>query len=141
MTLHRQHLGALLIVACVLLLPAEGFAQQSGGRGSALVATAERDATAWYAANEQVYQLGAEADYAGERTLVVGATTGSTAASYTALEKDLTAAIAADQAVFDSAAADGAGTLAPLAGVIIAASVLMAIGCAWAVSRRLAEYR
>jgi hypothetical protein len=105
------------------------------------VATAERDATAWYAANKQVYQLGAKADYAGERNLVVGATTGSTAVSYTALETDLSAAIAADQAVFNSAAADGAATLAPLAGVIIAASVLMAIGCAWGVSRRLAEYR
>jgi hypothetical protein len=123
------------------LLGDAAAAQQSGGRGSALVATAERDATAWYAANKQVYQLGAEADYAGERNLVVGATTGSTAASYTALEHDLSAAIAADQAVFDSAAAAGAGTLAPLAGVIIAASVLMAIGCAWGVSRRLAEYR
>lgn len=123
------------------LLGAAAAAQQSGGRGSALVATAERDAAAWYAANKQVYQLGAEADYAGERNLVVGAAAGSTAASYTALENDLTAAIAADQAVFDSAASSGAGTLAPLAGVIIAASVLMAIGCAWAVSRRLAEYR
>ena len=50
-------------------------------------------------------------------------------------------AIVADQAVFDAAAAAGSNTLGPLAGVVIAASLLMAVGCAWAVSRRLAEYR
>jgi hypothetical protein len=35
----------------------------------------------------------------------------------------------------------GANALDPLEGVVIAASLLMAAGCAWAVSRRLAEYR
>ena len=116
-------------------------AQPAGGRRTALVATAERDATAWYAANNQVYRLGGEANYAGERNLVVGATAGNTLTGYNALEGDLTQAIAADQAVFDSAAASGANELDPLAGVVIAASLLMAAGCAWAVSRRLAEYR
>ena len=47
-------------------------AQQAGGPGAALVAAAERDATAWYAANTQVYQLGTAANYAAERNLVVG---------------------------------------------------------------------
>ncbi|MGH3294387.1 MAG: hypothetical protein ACRDP7_21535, partial [Trebonia sp.] len=92
-------------------------------------------------ANDRVYRLGAAADYAGERNLVVGTAAGSTAAGYTALESDLTRAIAADQAVFESAATDGANALDPLAGVVIASSVLMALGCAWGVSRRLAEYR
>jgi hypothetical protein len=118
-------------------------AQEAGGQGTALVSTAERDATAWYAGNNQVYRLGsaARADYAGERNLVVGSAGASTAAGYTTLAGDLTNAIAADQAIFDSAAADGANALDPLAGVVIAASSLMALGCAWAVSRRLAEYR
>jgi hypothetical protein len=118
-------------------------AQEAGGQGTALVSTAERDATAWYAGNNQVYRLGsaARADYAGERNLVVGSAGASTAAGYTTLAGDLTNAIAADQAIFDSAAADGANALDPLAGVVIAASILMALGCAWAVSRRLAEYR
>jgi hypothetical protein len=119
----------------------DAAAQQPGGKGPALVASAEREATAWYAANDKVYQLGAAANYAGERDMVVGTTGGSTAASYSALESDLNAAIAADQAVFDSAAAEGASALDPLAGVMIAASLLMAAGSAWAVSRRLAEYR
>jgi hypothetical protein len=121
------------------LLAAAAAAQQAGGRGAALVATAERDASAWYAANNQVYKLGLAANYTAEQNLVVGAT--STATAYKALETDLAQAITADQAVFNSAAADGANSLGPLAGVVIAASLLMAICCGWAVSRRLAEYR
>ena len=88
-----------------------------------------------------MYKLGIAANYAAERNLVVGTATGSTATGYNALEGDLTQAISADQAVFNSAAAEGANALDPLAGVVIAASLLMAIGCGWAVSRRLAEYR
>jgi hypothetical protein len=116
-------------------------AQQAGGPGMALVATAERDASAWYSANDQVYRLGVAADYSGERNLVVGGGAGNTFAGYNHLEIDLDHALAADQAVFDSAATAGANALDPLEGVVIAASLLMAAGCAWAVSRRLAEYR
>lgn len=112
-------------------------AQGTSGQGASLVATAARDATAWYAANNQVYQLSTTSSYTAERSLIVG----STATEYTALEKDLTKAIAADQVVFDSAATAGANALDPLEGVVIAASLLMAAGCGWAVSRRLAEYR
>jgi hypothetical protein len=123
------------------LLGAAAAAQQAGGQGTALVSTAERDATAWYAANNQVYLLNSKANYAAERDLIVGSASGSTATGYSLLEGDITKAIAADQAIFDSAATAGANTLDPLAGVVIAASLLMALGCGWAVSRRLAEYR
>ena len=123
------------------LLGAAAAAQQAGGPGAALVATAARDATAWYAANNQVYLLNHKANYAAERDLIVGSASGSTATGYTRLEGDITKAIAADQGIFDSAATEGANTLDPLAGVVIAASLLMALGCGWAVSRRLAEYR
>jgi hypothetical protein len=116
-------------------------AQEAGGRGTALVATAERDVTAWYAASNQVYKLGTAANYAGERNLVVGSAQGNTLTGYNALEGDLTQAINADEDVFKSAATDGASALDPLAGVVISASLLMALGCVWAVSRRLAEYR
>jgi hypothetical protein len=115
--------------------------QQAGGRGASLVASAERDVTAWYAANRQVYELGAASDYAGERDAVVGGVPGNTLNGYNALELDLTYAINADDGVFTSAAAAGANALDPVAGVVIAASALMALCCAWAVSRRLAEYR
>ena len=116
-------------------------AQQAGGQGPALVAAAERDAAAWYSANDQVYALGVAANYSGERNLVVGGGSGNTSTGYNHLEIDLDQALAADQAVFASSATAGASALDPLEGVVIAASLLMAAGCAWAVSRRLAEYR
>ncbi|HEY1819711.1 MAG TPA: hypothetical protein VGG83_07265 [Trebonia sp.] len=112
-------------------------AQPAVGPGASLVATAERDATAWYAVNSEGYRLDTADNFPAERTLV----TGTAAAGYTALASDLTKGIQADQDVFDSAASSGASTLDPLEGVVIAASLLMAAGCAWAVSRRLAEYR
>ena len=122
-------------------LSAAAGAQQGGGSGAAAVASAERGATAWYAANQGVYALGTKARYAAEQQLVVGGGAGGTAAGYNALETSLSRAITADQAVFESAAGDAAHALDPLAGVVIAAAVLMAAGCAWAVTRRLAEYR
>jgi hypothetical protein len=88
-----------------------------------------------------VYKLGNEANYADERSLVVGGVPGNTLTGYNALEGDLTHAIESDEDVFKSAASDGVNALDPLAGVVIAASILMALSCAWALSRRLAEYR
>jgi len=113
-------------------------AQQPGGPGAPLVSQAEQEATAWYAANSQVYNLGNHANYAAEQTSVV---TGGTAAGYDTLEARIEAAINADQGVFQAAASAGASALSPLAGVVVACSLLMAVCCAWAVSRRLAEYR
>jgi hypothetical protein len=118
------------------LLDAAAAAQGGTGTAGPLIAEAQRDATSWYAANAKVYPLGLAADYAGERQSVIGATDG-----YSALETAITKAIDADQAVFQSAASSGSGTLGPLAGVVIATSVLMALGAAWAITRRLAEYR
>jgi hypothetical protein len=118
-------------------LLADAAAAQGGtGTAASLIAEAQRDATAWYAANAKVYPLGLAADYAGEKESVIGATDG-----YSALEGDITKAINADQAVFESASSSGSGTLSPLAGVVVAAAVLMALVSAWALSRRLAEYR
>src|SRR4029434_1315277 len=34
MKLHPRYLGAMVVIACVLLLPAEGLAQQSGIAGA-----------------------------------------------------------------------------------------------------------
>lgn len=117
-------------------LGAAAAAQAGTGRATSLIAAAQRDATSWYAANAKVYPLGLAANYAGEKASVISATGG-----YSALETAITQAISADQAVFESAASSGSDTLGPLAAVVIAASVLMALGSAWALSRRLAEYR
>ncbi|HTR93778.1 MAG TPA: hypothetical protein VMI73_18770 [Trebonia sp.] len=111
-------------------------AQAGTGKAVSLIAAAQRDATSWYAANAKVYPLGLAANYAGEQASVIGATDG-----YNALHTAITEAISADQAVFESAASSGRDTLGPLAAVVIATSVLMALGSAWALTRRLAEYR
>jgi hypothetical protein len=111
------------------------------GQAAAPVAAAEREATAWYAANAEVYRLGVTANYAAERSIVIGTGGGSSAAGYAALEGDITQAITSDQAVFRSAATAGADALDPLEPIVIVASLLMAFGCAWGFSRRLAEYR
>ena len=124
-------------------LSAAASAQDTGqgNNGASPVAAAQRDTTSWYAANKQVYTLGVNGDYAGERALVVGSVPGNTVTGYNALEGDLSAALKADQDVFNSAVASGADALDPLTGGIAAASLLMALGCGWAITRRLAEYR
>ncbi|HEX6521488.1 MAG TPA: hypothetical protein VF070_16030 [Streptosporangiaceae bacterium] len=123
------------------LLTSAGAASTGSQQAASLVAAAEREVTAWYAANAGVYRLGVAANYAAERTMVIGTGTGSSAAGYSALENDITKAINDDQAVFRSAATAGANVLDPLAPVVVAASLLMAAACVWGFSRRLAEYR
>ena len=93
------------------------------------------------AANSQVYTLGTKSEYAAERASVVATGAGGSATGYDTLEGRIEAAINADQGVFKAAASAGADALSPLAWVVIAGSLLMALCCAWAISRRLAEYR
>ena len=105
------------------------------------LAAAQRDAPAWYTANEQVYRLGASAQYKAERDMVIGTGPGSSAAGYNQLEHDISQALAASQQTFRSGANSGAGAFGPLEGVVIAASLLIAASSAWGLSRRIAEYR
>jgi hypothetical protein len=123
--------GTLLAVA----------ASASRGQAVAQVTAAARDATSWYAANEQVYRLDLAAAYAAETTLVIGTGPASSAAGYAQLENDMSRAIAADLSTFRSSATAGANALGPLEDIVIAAALLMAGGCAWGVGRRLGEYR
>ncbi len=116
-------------------------AASQGGPGAGPAAAAVRDAGPWYAANEQVYRLDVAASYAAETRLVIGTGPGSSAAGFQRLERDLSRAVAADQVTFRSAATAGAGAFDGLEAGIIVVSLLMAAGCAWGISRRLAEYR
>ncbi len=116
-------------------------AASQGGPGARPAAAAVRDAAPWYAANEQVYRLDVAASYAAETRLVIGTGPGSSAAGFQRLERDLSQAVAADQVTFRSAATAGAGAFGGLEAGIIVAALLMAAGCAWGLSRRLAEYR
>jgi len=123
------------------LLSAAAAAQSGGSQAASLVAAAEREATTWYKANATVYTLGADADYASERDMVVGAGASSSAAEYNALEPDITEAIGDDRSDFRSAVSSGSGALSPLEPVVLVAALLMALCCAWGLWRRLAEYR
>ena len=123
------------------LLSAAAAAQSGDSQAAALVTAAEREATTWYGANAQVYTLGADADYASERDMVIGAGPTSSAAEYNALEPDITSAIGDDQNDFRSAVSKGSGALSPLEPAVLIAALLMALCCAWGLWRRLAEYR
>ncbi len=116
-------------------------ASASRGQAVAQVAAAARDAPGWYAANEQVYHLDLAAAYAAETKLVIGAGSGSSAAGYTQLESDINRAIADDLSTFQSSATAGASAFGPLEGVVIIAALLMAVGCARGLGRRIGEYR
>jgi hypothetical protein len=108
------------------------------GPGVAAVAAARQEASSWDTANAQVYRLGVVANYAAERTMVTGS---GTSAGYEALVTDITGAIGDDQSVFQSSASAGSSALSSLEPMVIIVSVLMALACAWGLSRRLAEYR
>jgi hypothetical protein len=72
---------------------------------------------------------------------VIGPGAGASTAGFARVEADLSRAIAADHAIFQSSATAGRDAFAGLDVVIIVAALLMAAGCAWGLSRRLAEYR
>ena len=113
----------------------------SGEPGARWVAAAGRDARTWYGVNQHLYSLDLAANYAKETQLVVQSAPGSSAPEFSSLERDLGRAIAADQVVFSRSATAGRDAFGGLEAGVIVAALLMAAGCAWGLSRRLAEYR
>jgi hypothetical protein len=115
----------------------------AGGNAAAApdITAAQRDLPGWLAANEQVYRLGEDANYKAEREMIIGTGADSSAAGYDKLQNDIGRALKASQNAFASGANSGADAFGPLLGVVIAASLLMAAGAAWGVSKRISEYR
>jgi hypothetical protein len=111
------------------------------GAGAQWAAKAADDEKAWYAVDSQVYTYDGKAQYRLETPLVTGTKSGSSGAGFSRVEDDLSRAIAADQVTFQSGAAAGSNAYAGLDVAIIVAALIMAAGCAWGLSRRLAEYR
>jgi hypothetical protein len=122
------------------LLTAAGQASPSGA-GAQWAAQAASDEKAWYAVDSQVYNYDGQAQYRLETPLVTGTKQGSSGAEFSRVENDLSRAIAADQVTFHSGAAAGSNAYAGLDVGIIVAALIMVAGCAWGLSRRLAEYR
>ena len=114
---------------------------QSTADGAEKIAAAGHTATAWFAVNQRAQQLDAAADYGAETQLEIGSGPGTAGTLFGQLESDLETAIRADQAVFASNATAGSNVFAGLEAGIIALAVIMAVGCGWGLTRRLAEYR
>jgi hypothetical protein len=122
------------------LLTAAGAASQ-GSAGASQVAAASGTAGAWYAAHRRVRSLDDAGHYTAAVQLAVGSGTTQSGGLFSRLDTDLTSAMAADQASFRSAAQSGQDALTGLEAGVIVLSLVMAAGCAWGISRRLAEYR
>jgi hypothetical protein len=122
-------------------LLSDAAATSPSGAGAQWTAAAARDVDAWYGVNNQAYGLDKNARYATERELVIGTGPSSSTAGFGRVEGDLTNAIAADQVIFQGNATSGENAFSGLEAGIIVAAVLMALGCAWGLNIRLAEYR
>ena len=114
---------------------------QSAADGAAPIAAAGHAATAWFAVNQRAQKLDAVYDYGAETQLEIGSGPGTAGTLFGQLESNINAAISADQSVFAANAADGADALTGLEAGIAVLALVMAIGCAWGLTRRLAEYR
>jgi hypothetical protein len=121
------------------LLPSA--AAQSTAAGANQIAAARSAAPDWFAVNRQAQALDAVYDYGAETRLEIGSGPGTAGTLFGQLETDLGAAINTDQGVFADNVAIGAGAFTGLEAGIIVLALLMAVGCAWGLSRRLAEYR
>jgi ABC-type multidrug transport system fused ATPase/permease subunit len=116
-------------------------ASSSSGAGAHGAAAAGRDLRSWYRVIGQAYALDSKAQYTTETALVIGQGANASTAGFARVEADLSKAINADDAVFHSNATAGRNAFNGLDVVIVIAAALIAAGCAWGLSRRLAEYR
>ena len=112
--------------------------QASGVKGDGEVGGIAADAQAWYAAHQALRKQDDSGDHAGA---VQSALRGAAAAKFAQLSTDLSDGINAHQAVFAASARDGRDAFTGLAAGMIVASLVMVAGCAWGLTRRLAEYR
>jgi hypothetical protein len=113
----------------------------SGSPGAGPAAAAAATAPAWFATHRQVRALDDGGNYNAAVQLAIGSGPTSSGAMFRRMETDLTTAIAADQAVFGSAAPRAESALTGMEAGMIAAALVMAAGSAWGFAPRLAEYR
>jgi hypothetical protein len=116
------------------LLAAAQTAAGSGGSGGDVAA----EARAWYQAHAA---LRANDDAGNHAAAVTSAQSGAAATSFARLSATLSDGIETHQAVFAESARSGRDVFTGLAVGMIVASLVMVAGCAWGLSRRLAEYR
>jgi hypothetical protein len=122
-----------------LLTAAASAAAGSPGAGQANAAITR--AQAWYAAHAKLRSLDDNGNHAAAVASALGSGTGDAGGDFAALSGDLTNGIAADQAAFGTSAHAGESMYTGLEAAVIVLALLMAVGCAWGLSRRLQEYR
>ena len=115
--------------------------RRSTAQGASQIDAARSAATAWFAVNRQAQALDAVFDYGAETRLEIGSGPGTAGTLFGQLETDLGAAINLDQGVFASDAAAGSDAFTGLEAGLIVLALVMAFGCIWGLSRRIAEYR
>jgi hypothetical protein len=115
--------------------------QQSTASAAGSIAAARQDANSWFAVNQQAQKLDKALDYGAETRLVIGSGSGTAGTLFNRLEADLDTAIRAGQATFADSAAAGSGAFTGLEAGVAVLALIMAIGSARGLSRRLAEYR
>jgi hypothetical protein len=112
------------------------------GPGTLLTATGSSEAVAqaqaWYQAHKV---LRAQDDAGNHTTAVTSAQTGAAAQAFGKLSVTLSKGITTHQATFDSSARSGRDVFTGLAIGMVVAALVMVGGCAWGLTRRLAEYR
>jgi hypothetical protein len=122
-----------------LLTLAETAAKGSQAAGGATAAVG--DAQSWYAAHARLRSLDDNANHAAAVGSALGSGPTDAGTAFAKLSADFATGIAAGQATFDANASAGADAFTGLEPGVIAAALVMAAGCAWGLSRRLAEYR
>jgi hypothetical protein len=121
------------------LLGVAGVAAQGTPAASA-VRAATSDAQDWYGAHSRARSLDNNNNHPAAVASVLGTAPGDAGEFFTRLTGDLTTAINADQAVFNSTAHSTTGAYTGLAPGVAAAALIMAAACAWGLGRRIAEY-
>jgi hypothetical protein len=106
--------------------------------GTAGGSAAGADAQTWYRAHAALRAKDGGGDHDGA---VKSALSGASATAFGALSADLTSGIATGQATFAASARAGRDAFTGLASGMLTAGLLAAAGCAWGLTRRLAEYR
>jgi hypothetical protein len=113
----------------------------SGSPAAGLTTAAVTDTRAWYAAHVRLRSLDDNGNHAAAVASALGSAGGDAGGEFAALSRNLTSGISADQAAFAVSARAGESMYTGLETVVIVASLAMAAGCAWGLSRRLLEYR
>jgi hypothetical protein len=122
----------------LLTAAAAAAANSPGGEPAA---AAQIDGRSWFAVHRVVRSMDDSGSYVDAVQLALGRGPNASGGNFLRLDKNLTQGISADQAYFQTAATSGQTDLAGLEAGMISLALLAAAGCAFGVSRRLAEYR